>query len=471
MIEEIILQSLMNNKGFARKTLPHIKDDYYSSLEHKTLFNKIKEYVVKYKSLPTNNTLKMEMTKDEQLSSSLFDNIVDLIDTVYQDEKEYDNEWLFDNCEQWCKDRALHNAIVQSVELIEENKNTGAIPEVIRKALQVEFDSSIGIEFFDEKGIKDRYKKYNQKDVKYSTGIQALDNIFAGGLEQKSLTVLMSGTGMGKTSSMCAMTANFLKNGYDVLYVTLEMAEEKIAQRIDANFLNVDINDIPLIQESKFNKQLRDLKQKTKGRLVIKEYPPANISTTTLRFLLDELKIKLEFDPQIIVIDYLNLMNSDRIKSDNMYSVVKSITEELRGLAVEKVKCLLSGTQGNRETQGENNSDIDLTNVSESVGLSNTVDALVGIVMPAELREKGIQIWKILKNRFGGIVNHKIPLKINFARAGLYDTDMDVGITGNTTTNNIKLRSEEHRLQKKNKLVVESDSVNDVEDDIDKLLN
>jgi len=467
MIADIILQSLMNNKPFARKTLPHIKEEYFEDLERKTFFNLIKNYVVEYSALPTNNTIKLEMTKDEALSESLFEGITELIDTVYSEENEYDIKWLLTNTEQWCKDRALHNAIVQSVELIGDKKNISCIPDIVRTALQVEFETSIGIEFFDDKGISDRFDEYNKKDVKFSTGIQSLDNVFAGGLEQKALTVLMSGTGMGKTSSMCGLTANFLKGGYDVLYVTLEMAEEKIAQRVDANLLNVDINDVPFLKKSNYKKQLKDIKGKTKGRLVIKEYPPAAISVSTLRFLLDELKVKLDFDPDIIVIDYINLLNSDRIKSDNMYSVVKSITEELRGLMVEKKKCGLSATQGNRATNDENNSDIDLTNVSESTGLSSTVDALIGIIMPADLREKNIQIWKILKNRFGGIVNHKLQLQVNFARAGLYDNDSEqIVISGNTLTNGIKLQSEQNRLIEKNKIVVDNLEENNVEDDL-----
>jgi len=193
MIEEIILSSLMNNKKFARKTLPHIKPEYYTSMEHKTLFNLIKQYVVDYKNLPTNNTIKLEVTKDESISASLFDNIMELVDTVYVENNEYDNEWLVVNTEKWCQDRALHNAIVESVEIIEVGKGMTSIPEIVRKALQVEFETSIGIEFFDDKGITERHKQYNMKDVKYSTGIRSLDNVFAGGLEQKALTVLMSG--------------------------------------------------------------------------------------------------------------------------------------------------------------------------------------------------------------------------------------------------------------------------------------
>lgn len=465
MISNIVLQSLLTNKKFARKVLPHIELEYFENLEKKKLFSLIKQYVIDYRNLPNVNSLKLELTKDEKISESLFDGVVDLVDSISTDKTVYDDEWLVTNTELWCKERSLHNGIIESVEIIESKQNTGAIPEIIRKALQVEFESSIGIEFFDEKGIKDRWDEYHKDNIKFATGIKALDAIFAGGLETKALTVIMSGTSAGKTSSMCGMTANFLRNGNDTLYITLEMAEEKIAQRVDANFLNVDINDVPLMKETNYKKQLNNLKDKTSGRLVIKEYAPASISVSKIRFLLEELKVKLDFSPKIIVVDYLNLLLSDRVKSDNMYTIVKSIAEELRGLAVEKDLCILSATQGNRQTNDENNSDMDLTNVSESIGLAATCDALVGIIFPAELREQGIQIWKVLKNRFGGIVNHKIPLRVNFARAGIYDMedDKDMALAGNSASNGIQMQTEERRIHEKNKIVVETDD--ETEDD------
>jgi replicative DNA helicase len=475
MLSNIVLKSLMKDKKYARKVLPHIEPEYFESLEKKKLYETIKAYVVKYGSLPNANALKLELTKDDRLSSNLFDNITEIIDVVDSDESTYDDEWLLTETESWCKERSLHNAIIQSVEWIENKENTTAIPELIRNALQVEFESTIGIEFFDEKGIDDRWDEYHKEHTKFPTGVQALDAMFAGGLETKALTVLMSGTSAGKTSSMCAMSANFLRNGDDVLYITLEMAEEKIAQRIDANFLNVDINDVPLMKEKKYKKTLKHLQDKTKGRLVIKEYPPASITVSKLRFLLDELKVKLNFTPTIIVVDYLNLLLSDRIKSDSMYSIVKSIAEELRGLAVEKDLCILSATQGNRQTNDENNSDMDLTNVSESIGLAATCDALVGIIFPAELREQGIQIWKILKNRFGGIVNHKIPLKVNFARAGLYDMEdqNDVNISGNSQANEVLAQTEERRIAARNRIVVDDEDGDgdQIEDDLLDMMN
>jgi replicative DNA helicase len=463
MLSNIVLKNLMTNKKFARKVLPHIEVEYFESLEKKKLYEIIKKYVIDYSNLPNPNAVKLELTKDSKIGGHMFDGISDLVDELQADDNVYDDDWLLDNCESWCKDRSLHNAIIESVELIESKQNTTAIPELIRKALQVEFESSIGIEFFDEKGIKDRWDEYHKDHIKFSTGIKALDAMFAGGLETKALTVIMSGTSAGKTSSMCGMTANFLRNGEDVLYITLEMAEEKIAQRIDANFLNVDINDVPLMKEKKYKQTLHKLQEKTKGRCVIKEYPPASITVAKIRHLLEELKVKLNFTPKIIVVDYLNLLLSDRVKSDNMYTIVKSIAEELRGLAVEKDLCVLSATQGNRQTNDENNSDMDLTNISESIGLAATCDALVGIIFPQELREQGIQIWKILKNRFGGIVNHKIPLRVNFARAGIYDMEDNdaIDISGNSQANEVLATTENRRIQDRNKIVIDDEDGDD----------
>jgi hypothetical protein len=270
--------------------------------------------------------------------------------------------------------------------------------------------------------------------------------------------ILSHNTNAGKSSAMCALSSNFIRNGYSVLYITLEMAEEKIAQRVDANQLGIDINDIPLMKEKTFKSRLNKIKEKINGRLVIKEFPPAAIGTNRIRALLSELKIKLDFEPQIICLDYLNLMVSDRVKSDNSYTIIKSIAEELRGLAVEGKYAIMTATQGNRDTNSENNSDMDLTNVSESIGLPATVDFMIAAISPAELREQNIQLWKVLKNRFGGIVNHKFPLQVNFARAGLYDMDAStVNISDNVASNGFKMKEEEDRLKKKNEIIVEED--------------
>jgi hypothetical protein len=269
--------------------------------------------------------------------------------------------------------------------------------------------------------------------------------------------ILSHNTHVGKTSNMIALGANFLKSEQNVLYITLEMSEEKIAQRFDANYLGVDINDVPMMKEKSFKSKLAQIKEQVSGKLIIKEYPPASIGVNKIRFLLEELKIKQDFEPKIIIVDYLNLLVSDRITNDSLYSMGKAIAEELRGLAVDKKLCMLTATQGNREMNSETNSDADFTNVSESKAVTDTADTVCAMIMPAELREQNIQIWKILKNRYGGIVNHKIPLRVNFSRATLSPGDYEMGLQGNTTANGQAMRDEQVRSTKRNKIVVKID--------------
>ena len=451
MTSEIIIASLLKNKAFAKKVLAHIKEEYFESFESKTLFVAIKNYIIKYRNLPTVNTLKLEISKDDKLSQEVFENLTTNIDELVQLQDDYDLKWLFDNTELWCQERAMHNAILQSVQIIETKANTGQIPELVKEALQVQFDQTIGIEFMDEKGIDDRWEIYQTKIDKISTGIHSLDCVFAGGIERKSLTVLIGGTHAGKTSNMIALGTNFLKGGYNVLYVTLEMSQEKIAQRFDANFLDVDINDIPELAEVEFKKNTNIIREKTKGKLIVKEYPPGCISAINVRALIEELKLKKDFIPDVVIMDYMNLMNSSsKSKDDLMYSYVKAIAEELRAIGVEYDVAVVTGTQGNRETNDEHCSDFDLTNVSESKGTADTSDCAIGIIVPIQLRENNQQIWKILKNRFGGIINHKVLLRTVFARCQLFAEKFDSGIVGDNTSNNDnKFANEENRLARK----------------------
>lgn len=469
MISEIILSSLFKDKTFAKKVLPHIKEEYFESLDKKKIFSQIKKYIVSYKNLPSVDSLKYEITKDETLSEDLFNSINDTIDKLSQYKSENDVDWIVDKTEEWCKDRALHNAILESVQIIEEKKPTGSIPELVRKALQVEFDSSVGINFLDQSGVDKRWDAYQKVVSKFATGLEPLDLVFSGGVEPKSLMVLLAGTHVGKTSNMIALGANFLKNGEDVLYITLEMSEDKIAQRFDANYLGVDINDVPLMKEKTFKSQLKQIRSRVEGDLVIKEYSPATIGANKIRALIEELKIKQDFDPKIIIIDYLNLMISDRIKTDSLYANGKAIAEEIRGLGVDYECCVLTATQGNREMNAADVSDADFTNVSESKAVMDTADCAVAMLMPSELREQNIQIWKILKNRYGGIVDQRIPLKVNFARAMLYEMDQEMELQGNNI-NISSINAEKARAKKRNKIQVDVEDA-EVENELDSLLD
>jgi replicative DNA helicase len=380
MISEIILSSLFKDKSYAKKVLPHIKEEYFESLVKKKIFSQIKKYIITYKDLPSIDSLKYEITKDQTLSEDLFNSINETIDELSQYKSKNNIDWIVDKTEEWCKDRALHNAILESVQIIEEKKPTGSIPELVRKALQVEFDSSVGINFLDQTGVDKRWDAYQKAVSKFSTGIEPLDLIFSGGVEPKSLCLLMSATHTGKTSNMIALGANFLKNGEDVLYITLEMSEDKIAQRFDANYLGVDINDVPLMKEKTFKSRLKQIRSKVEGNLIIKEYSPATIGANKIRALIEDLKIKQDFNPKIIIIDYLNLMVSDRIKTDNLYSNGKAIAEEIRGIGVDYECCVLTATQGNREMNASDCSDVDMTNISECLSIETDINMADGSI-------------------------------------------------------------------------------------------
>lgn len=460
MISKIILRSLSTRKEFTRKVLPHIKDDFFPSQEERKLFNLIKEYIVKYRNLPQPEAIKVEMTMSSDFYESEFENISELIDEVGTiDDSKWDTEWLVDSTEKWAKERALHNAILKSVELIEAKKHTGNIPEIVREALQVEFETTIGLEFLDDKDIEGRWKEYRRDKRKIPFGIPSLDAATDGGIEPKALSIILAGTHVGKTHAMVAMGCNMVRAGYNVLYVTLEIAEEKITQRADANFLGVDINDVPSLELEPFKNRLGKIKEKKIGRFISKEFPPATISTSTIRNLLSELKVKKNFVPHVIFVDYVNLMISDRVKGENSYTTIKSVVEELRGLAVEGEYSIVSATQGNRETNDPTNSNIDMTNVSESIGTAQTADFLVGVLMPEELHEMNLQIWKVLKNRFGGIVNHSYQLRVNFPRVTLTDVDSSdqLDLIGNTRANEILSQESQNRVAQRNAIVIEDE--------------
>lgn len=441
---KMVLAGLVQNKPFAKKVFPHLKPEFFPDYEQTYLFKLIKQYVIQYKGFPTLSTIKIELTNKKDVNENLFKSISELIEEIFTNKLDCELEWLVKNTESWCKERAIYNALIKSIEYHEEKKNLESIPELLRKALQVGFESSCGIDFFDEKDIENRLKSYKEKIKKYSSGIEKIDVITGGGLETKSLTVIFGGSGIGKTAAMVAISANMVRNGEQVLYISLEMSKEKISQRYEANFFNECINDIKDIEQSDFKSRINKIKEKQVGRLIIEEFPPASINTEHIRGLLDELELKKNFKPTVIVVDYINLMRSSRFNGDNLYSTVKSICEELRGLAVEKEICMLSATQANRQGNDSKLSDLDVTNVGESKGLVDTVDCLFGVIYSEELREQSLQIWKILKNRFGGTVNYKIPIKVEHEKCKIYDAD-DIQLVSNEMSDDAK----NHKKRKK----------------------
>jgi hypothetical protein len=330
-----------------------------------------------------------------------------------QTKENYSDDWLFDETEGWCRQQAIENVIVSASDILQDTEqNNNQILDMVKNALAVNFDTHMGIEFFHEKSIADRWKAYNAVTTKFATRIHKFNLVTGGGFEPKTLSCVMGDTGEGKTNCMSSISADLVANGHDVLYITGEMSEEKISQKHEANWLNVEINGIPDMDFNSFSSKIISLKQKSYGRLIIKEFPTGAFSANTLRAHIEELKIKKGFVPQIMVVDYINLMHSDRFRDANSYTIVKAVAEELRGLAVEYKIAILTGTQVNRMGAGGQPS---MTDVAESYGLPATCDFLWVIWSTDELKENNVQIWNPLKNRFTGILNYKFGVHTEFS--------------------------------------------------------
>lgn len=414
-MEHIILEQLMENKRFCRKAMPYIDPSYFDEYSDRLMFQAIRAFVNKFNKLPTYNAIKLAMGKKTNLSEDQFEDTMNRIVEIEDQKKEdHDEKWLMLETEKWCQDQALENAIVASGDIFQDPKRSNhLVKDLVTKALAVNFDTHMGIDFFHEKSIHDRWIKYNAVTTKYATRLYKFNLVTGGGVEPKTFSCVMGDTGEGKTNSLCSMATDFITNGYDVLYVTGEMAEEKISQKIEANLLNVEINDIPDLDFKSFKQKLIELKTKSYGNLNIKEYPTGAFSTATIRAYLEEIRIKKNFKPQIVIVDYINLLRSDRYTEGGSYFIVKAIAEELRGLAVEYEIALLTGTQVNRG--GAGSSDIDMTDIAESYGLPATADFLWAIWSNDELKEMNVQIWNPLKNRFTGIINYKFGVNTDFA--------------------------------------------------------
>jgi len=418
-MDQIILSELFKNNIYIRKVLPFLKDEYFDSSTDKILFKAIKAFVYKYRKKPTFTAIASMVEKKRDLDEDLFANIGERLNELHEYNEDNDLEWLIDSTEEFCQAKAFENAVIKCANIMENGGNRYSAKEIVQESLKVNFDRHIGIEFFDPKSIEERFKLYNKKNRKFKTHIDKLNIMTGGGLEEKCLHVFLGDTHVGKTMTMSSLAAGFVNNGYDVLYITLEMAEEKISKLIDANLLDIKINDVQDLTKEEFIS--RHKKQTKHGRLFIREYPTTTAGVSIFRSLLDDLKYKKEFVPQIIIVDYINIMKCDRYSDTNSYTMVKGISEELRGLAGEGKYCIVSATQTNRE--GAKSSDVDMTDTAESYGLPQTVDLLVALMSSDTLREKNILVMKGLKNRLSGTVGYKFPLKTSFEYARLLDCD------------------------------------------------
>lgn len=422
--ELIILKNLIHNDEYCRKAMPFIQNEYFVDEKNKVIFNAICDHVDKYNTAPSTTTL--TVTLDEmQVSDMVHKECTETISVMNQLE-DVSSDWLVDTTEKWCKDRALYLAIMESIQIIDGNDKTqdkGSLPKILSDALAVSFDNNIGHDFIED--FESRFEFYQRVEERIPFHLDMLNKITKGGLVNKSLNIALAGTGVGKSLFMCDVAANHLMMGKNVLYITLEMSEEKIAERIDANLLNVPISQVESMPKDLFEKKIEKLRQKTTGKLIVKEYPTASANANHFRHLIQELALKKNFVPDIIYIDYLNICTSSRIKqggSVNSYTYIKSIAEEIRGLAVENNLPIVSATQTTRS--GYTNSDVGLEDTSESFGLPATADLMFALISTEELQELDQILVKQLKNRYNDPnVNKRFVVGIDRPKMRLYDAE------------------------------------------------
>ena len=425
-VEQLIFNNLVNNEDYARKVIPFLKDEYFSDQTQKVVFQLINEYVKNYNAFPTIEALAIDLTNKEGLNEETFKRCKDVLSEIKPEERSSELQWLIDQTEKFCQEKAVYNAIMASIQILDDKSgktSKGAIPQILSDALGVSFDTHIGHDFIEDADA--RYEFYHAKEVRIPFDLSYLNKITQGGLPRKTLNIALAGTGVGKSLFMCHCAAANLTAGLNVLYITLEMAEERIAERIDANLLDIPVDELKLIPKDSYDKKINRLKKKTDGKLVIKEYPTACAGSANFRHLLNELKIKKNFVPDIIYIDYLNICSSSRIRHGanvNSYTLVKAIAEELRGLAVEFSVPIVSATQTTRT--GYSSSDVGLEDTSESFGLPATADFMFALISTEELAELGQLMVKQLKNRYyDPNIDRRFIVGVDRSKMRLYDVE------------------------------------------------
>ena len=408
-----------------RKVLPFIKNDYFEGV-YRQLFKQVGLYVQKYNKLPTQESFKIELDDADNFNDEQYRHAVEILPEIFKTE-EIDNEWLIDKTEKWCQDRALHNAVMESISIIDgkhQSLSKNALPEILSDALAVNFDANIGHDYLGN--FNARYEFYHKEEERVAFDLEYFNKITKGGLPNKTLNICLAGTGVGKSLFMCHQASAALTDQKNVLYITMEMAEERIAERIDANLLNIPIDQLDKLSRDMFSQKVSQLAKQTNGRLIVKEYPTGSAHSGHFRALLNELKLKKKFVPDIIFIDYLNICASSRMKamggSINSYTYIKAIAEELRGLAVEFDVPVVSATQTTRS--GYSNSDIGLEDTSESFGLPATADLMFALISSEELEKEGKIMVKQLKNRYNDpTYKKKFVVGVDRSKMRLYDVD------------------------------------------------
>lgn len=424
-LQTIILKTIVNDEEYCRKALPHVKAEYFED-EKKPVYELILAFLQKYNKLPNSSALDVEFQKSDHINKSNRNEIHNLILDL-KNHEEVEREWLLNSTEEWCKQRAVYLAIIKSIGIIdgkEKELTDGAIPGILSKALSVTFDTNVGHDYFENS--EKRYDFYHLQEDKIPFDLSMLNTITKGGVSNKTLNIILAGTGVGKSLAMCHFASANLSAGQNVLYITMEMAEERIAERIDANLFDVPIDQLETLPRELFDSKVDKLKGKTRGSLIVKEYPTASAHVGHFRALLDELKLKKDFKPDIIYVDYLNICGSSRMKglggSVNTYSLIKAIAEELRGLAVEHNLPIWSATQVTRT--GFGNTDVELTDTSESFGLPATADLMLALISTEQLEGMNQLMVKQLKNRYNDPTQDKrFVVGIDRSKMRLYDVE------------------------------------------------
>ena len=438
-IERTVLSNLIHNEEYTRRVLPFIKEDYFSDRLEKILFTEIYKFVNKYNALPSKEALSIEMNGSTSINEDEYKKVTDIISTLNKEPVNID--WLRDTTEKFCKDRAIHNAILGGIQIIDgkdKERTPEYLPEMLSNALSVSFDQKVGHDYLIE--TKDRFDFYKKKEERLQLDLEFFNKITRGGIPSKTLNICLAGTGVGKTMFMTHLASSVLLQGKNVLYITMEMAEERIAERIDANLLNVGMSDLEELPYAMYETTINKLQSKTSGKLIIKEYPTASAHTGHFKNLLSELSMKKSFKPDILFVDYLNICASARFKAGanvNSYTYIKSIAEELRGLAVENDLPIFSATQTTRG--GFVSSDVGLEDTSESFGLPATADFMFALISSEELEEKNQIMVKQLKNRYNDpTINRKFILGVDRSKMRFYDVEQtaqtDLVDSGQPTT-------------------------------------
>lgn len=426
-IEKIILKNLFLNEQFTRRVLPYLKPEYLTDRVEKTVYEEIHSYILKFNKLPTHEAIHIELGNRDGLFEEDYKKCLELIEELKGETEPTPFEWLESQTEKFCQEKAVYNAIMESIQILEGKSKTektkGAIPSILSDALAVSFDPNIGHDYIDD--ADSRFEFYHKEEQRIPFDLEFFNRISRGGLPQKTLNIALAGTGVGKSLFMCHHAAACLSQNLNVLYITLEMSEEKIAERIDANLLNVKLDDLMVLPKENYDRRMHNLKERVKGKLIIKEYPTASASTVHFRNLLNELALKKHFKPDIVFVDYLNICSSARLKHGanvNSYSYIKAIAEELRGLAVEFKLPIVSATQTTRT--GFQSSDPGLEDTSESFGLPATADMMFALIATEELDRLGQIMVKQLKNRYNDInLNKRFLLGIDRAKMRLFDVE------------------------------------------------